>query len=257
MDFGERLTRKLGPLPVWGWGVLIGGAFIAWYWYSNTGLGSFDGETDEEGTGVGQTLAPSGDFSTVPIMPEEEAETDENTNAEWLIQAVLAAPAGTSKLAAQAALEKYLNGTDMSAAEQNLVDAIINKIGLPPQGTAGPPQLEPKPPTAGETNWATRMWIGAPNKTRFGGSALLNVRVVWVDSTGHTTEPRGNVETSLDGAMKKTQPLINGRATRVLIMGRNVAQFKDKVVVLNARYVPPAGANAKASSANPTTMRIS
>lgn len=257
MDFMENLKRKLGPLPVWGWGVLIGGAFIAWYWYSNTGLGEFAGESDTEGTGVGQTLAPSGDFSTVPIMPEEDAVVDENTNAEWLIQAILAAPAGTSKLAVQAALEKYLNGTTMSISEQQLVDAIIGKVGLPPQGTAGPPQLEPTPPTAGETNWSTKTTISAPSKTRFGGSAIVRIRVTWADSTGHTSEPRGYAEVSLDGGLTKKHTLINGRATRVLVMGRNVKAFKDKVVVITARFIPVAGAKAKSSNANPATMRIS
>jgi len=30
MNIGETLTRKLGPLPTWGWGVALGGGFLVW-----------------------------------------------------------------------------------------------------------------------------------------------------------------------------------------------------------------------------------
>lgn len=248
MDF-DMFTRKLGPLPVWGWGAIIGGAFIAWYWYSNAGLESAG--SGEEESGVGQVLAPSGDFSTVPVLPEDtEPVVDENTNAEWLVQAVKNAPPGASILAVQAALEKYLNGTNLTAAEGQIVDAIVRKIGLPPQGTAGPPVVgapEDTPEATKPTN-ATVTTVSQPGLRAFGKAMSLTIKVDWANPAGHTGKPRGSFILYADDVKRAQGVLINGRGVAVITGLRSYDSLKDKKWVMRVKYVPAGSAEASQSS---------
>lgn len=46
MNIAEAATRKLGPLPVWMYGVAVGGAFLAWRLFSGGGSSSSGGTTD-------------------------------------------------------------------------------------------------------------------------------------------------------------------------------------------------------------------
>lgn len=251
MDF-DMFTRKLGPLPVWGWGAIIGGAFIAWYWYSNAGLESTG--SGEEESGVGQTPGPSGDFSTVPVLPEDtDPVVDENTNAEWLVQAVKNAPPGASILAVQAALEKYLNGTKLTAAEGQIVDAIVRKVGLPPQGTAGPPVVgTPKPtpekPTPEPQTKDTVVTLGAPTVRKFGQAATIRVAVRWVKRGSRLTNPTGRVAFYVDGKKTAVLPLINGGAVWIAVPTRGWESTKDKKWVIDARYIPGNGSPSSATS---------
>lgn len=46
MNVAEAATRKLGPLPVWMYGVAVGGAFLAWRLFSGGGSSSSGGTSD-------------------------------------------------------------------------------------------------------------------------------------------------------------------------------------------------------------------
>lgn len=248
----ESVQKKLGPFPVWVWGVLIGGAFVIWYWVSQRDIGS--GSSAEEETGT--VAPPSGDFSTVPVIPGEAPIVDENTNAEWLIQAMNAvSKSGVSFLAAQTALTRYLNGDTLTSQQEQIVNKAIGLVGPPPEGTASAPDVTPEPEDK-TVNWATKTGLRAQSLANFGSTVIVNVSVDWVDKFGHTSTPQGKVEISLDNAMKKTITIRNGKAVRPIILGRNVKQFKDKAIVIHARFIPPAGAKGKPSSASPITVKI-
>lgn len=254
-DVGENLGKKMGPFPVWVWGVLIGGAFVVWYWVSQqTGTVT----TEEEST-PGTVGTPSGDFSTVPVLPETGGETqDEATNAEWLIQAVNAvANSGVSYVSAQAALMKFLNGGTLTVQEQAIVDKARQLVGPPPEGTSGIPEVTPDPDADKSVKWETKTTISAASKTAFGRSLVAKYKVTWADPYGHTAPPTGPLVTTIDGGLSKTLPLVNGTAVRVMLIGRNVDAFKDKVAVLGARYTPKEGWQSKGSAATPVTVRIS
>lgn len=254
-NFGEKLTQKAGPFPVWVWGLILGGAFVAWYWMSGQGLATSTGTPDE---GELTTEAPpSGDFSTVPVMPPSDGVQDESTNLEWSVQALNNVPAGTSLIAAQTAISKYLNGQTLTSAEGAIINAILGKIGPPPEGVSTPdvtpaPGTTPKP----ATNWNTKTTISAYKNTWFGNAYVITVRVSWVSGTGHTFAPRGFVETAIDGALVKRTRLLNGVAVRTLIVNKNAAQFKDKAFVVTAKFLPNTGTSEKASAATPHTARI-
>lgn len=257
-NFGEKLTQKMGPFPVWVWGVLVGGAFVAWYWFTNAGQPVDEEGTD--GTDVGQVLAPSGDFSTVPVVPgPEEAVNDQATNAEWLVQALNAARSlpGVSILAAQTALEKYLSNTPLSAAEGAIVEKVLREVGPPPE-SVGAPSVSPSPTTPKPTdrNWATKTTVSSYKSTWFGNTLVIRAKVSWVNSAGHTFQPRGFVEIALDGAMAKRYRLLNGTAIRTVVIGRKVKQFQDKTVVITAKFLPNTGTSEKPSTATPWPVTI-
>lgn len=142
----DKLTAKLGPLPVWVWGLIIGGILVAWQWRSRMG-GSSSSDTAEEEAALA-TVAPYGNFSTVPMATAPaDVSNVEQTNQEWLNVAMKAIQANNmgSSLSAQTALEKYLSGRELTAAEAKIVDYAIKAAGLPPQGVQEIPSVTPTP----------------------------------------------------------------------------------------------------------------
>ena len=58
VDVKEALTRKIGPLPAWGWAVAIGGSVIAYRVIS--GRGAFPAKASDTSNQVGGTPVPVG-----------------------------------------------------------------------------------------------------------------------------------------------------------------------------------------------------
>jgi hypothetical protein len=255
-DVGGNLTKKIGPFPVWVYGVLIGGAFVLWYWVSQRDAGSSAvADAVSEGD-LGTVETPSGDFSVVPVMPPSDGVVDEHTNLEWSIQALNAVTGtGVSLIAAQTAISKYLNGEKLTSSEGSVINTILSKIGPPPEGVSTP-DVTPAPPGPGATNWNTKTTVTAYKGTWFGNPLVITAKVDWVNPAGHTFKPRGFVEIALDGALAKRYRLLNGVAIRTLTVSRNVSQFKDKVIVITAKFLPNTGTSEKASAASPWTTQI-
>ena len=51
---GNVFTRKIGPLPMWGWVAIVGGAILAWAYYKNRTAGSTTSSTSATGTDASQ-----------------------------------------------------------------------------------------------------------------------------------------------------------------------------------------------------------
>lgn len=142
------LKGKIGPLPAWTWGLLIGAVFVVWMWASRR-------EAPEEVAPPATRPVPvSGNFDTVTMVPAPDVNavaTADPTNREWLVQAVnaVANNSGTSRLAAQATLQRYLYGDGaLTPAEQATINLALTKVGFPPQGTLSAPTLQPIRPAA-------------------------------------------------------------------------------------------------------------
>lgn len=252
MDFAERMTQKMGPFPVWVWGLLIGGAFVIWYWVSQRDAGQSALADSVEETGT--VAPPSGDFSTVPVMPPADGEVDEHTNLEWSAQAVIAATnTGTSLIAAQAAISKYLNSEKLSASETAIMNKIIAKIGPPPEGVYVPTP-EPEKPSPGAETADTVTTINAPTVRKFGQAATVRVAVRWRNKGSRVLNPSGRIVITVDGKKSAELPLINGGAVYVAMPTRGWDSTKDKKWIIGARYVP---GNGTASSADPHVISLS
>lgn len=255
-NFGENLTKKLGPFPVWVWGVLIGGVVIAWYWYSGFGIaGPPDGGGDPEFTN--DQLPPSGDFSERVVVPESDSGVDQATNQEWLSQALNAASSGGgSLLEIRTALQKFLSGEPLSPSEQAHVDRALAAVGQPPEGTAGLSDLE-ESTERGEWNPATTTVIKSPNGVRAGTPLLLRVHVRWADAQGRAVNPGGVVHIAFQGKHWRTVNLTNGSAVVPFFVQR---RRKREKLVFTARYPGnnsgSSSRRATGSAASPTATTV-
>lgn len=252
----EGATKKLGPFPVWVWGVLIGGAFVIWYWVSQRDIGSGSSSAGEDT--VGTVAPPSGDFSTVPVIPGEAPIVDQNTNAEWLIQAGTAAGTlGISFVTAQTALMKYLNGQTLTDAERVMIDRIIAKVGPAPEGVASPPDVTPAPstPTTPTVTQDTKTTVSGATTRRFGQALVIYVKVRWTSQSGHTGNPSGRVSVYIDDVRRALVPLINGDAIYIITPFKSMASAKDGKWVVRARYWPKGQAKGSESNLHVISIR--
>lgn len=253
-NVGSNLTQKMGPFPVWVWGLLIGGAFVIWYWVSQRDAGQSALADSVEETGT--VAPPSGDFGTVPVMPPSDGEVDEATNQEWSMQAVIAATGtGTSLIAAQAAISKYLNSEKLSASEAAIMNAIIRKIGPPPEGVYVPspgkpdPKPEPEKPVVETKDTVTSLDV--PSSRAFNQAATIKVAVRWRVKGKRILNPSGRVVITIDGKKSAELPLVNGSAIYVAMPTHGWDSTKDKRWIIGARYVP---GNGNISSADPRVI---
>ena len=142
----EALTRKLGPLPVWAWGVLLGAVVVGFMIWQNNAIGNaesgtaaVDATNDADPEVSGTQLTPAG--TTVGDTGDVESSYASNLLWESAVIAYLS-PKGYSPLKIQVALEKYFNGKTLTAADQKIVNAAVAYAGLPPDGVESAVKLE-------------------------------------------------------------------------------------------------------------------
>ena len=169
---GDALTEKVGPLPVWVWGISAGIAINAGrYFYgrrktknaalttdpaADTGTAGAAGAPDPTS---GPGAPASGNYGYGANAPASSTGSDQATapatgrpvtNVVWQAQAVDALTAGGAPpLAATEALRKYLAGEPTTTIEQGLVSLAIRSHGVPPEGA---PALLTVPPTTTPSN---------------------------------------------------------------------------------------------------------
>lgn len=135
----DRLTEKVGPLPVWGWGGIVGVLIIAYLYFTNW-RGVSGGESSGKGGGSAGSSdaiwdayhgAGGGATPGVTTGPEPIA-----SNLQWLAQGVrVAVSQGYPGTTAQVALQRFLAGESLTTSQQAIVNAVIAVIGPPPEGT--------------------------------------------------------------------------------------------------------------------------
>lgn len=160
MDMGA-MTHKVGPLPVYAWGLLLGGVGVVWVWRSQSAstasaqVGS-GGQTPVLDSGSDASAAsgtvygysdPSAGLSGSSVYTSTGVSSNGtginysgtvNTNDTWLSKAVgMASKFGYSPLALQTALQQYLNGAQLNKDQQSMVNAVIGKMGTSPEGVWG------------------------------------------------------------------------------------------------------------------------
>lgn len=136
---------KLGPLPVWGWGLIGGGVIIVGYYMMNRGGGSADDSATVQYTDA-TGYRTTGDTKGTA----DSAETVVDSNAMWLTRASrqTAALVGKPVTDVYNALMKFLSGSTLTAEERKYVDTATANTGLPPEGVEA---ISPVQPTPGAT----------------------------------------------------------------------------------------------------------
>lgn len=142
---GKGLKNKVGPLPVWGWGALLGVGALAAMWYfsrGGSGGGYDDGIGADPMTAADDTMLPfggsaSGGEGNNPLPTDDGSDTSgdgtEYTNATWLSQAMAwLGGKGAKPLEVERALQRYLKGLPLSPHQAALVNAALKQLGAPP-----------------------------------------------------------------------------------------------------------------------------
>lgn len=129
---GNPVTKKAGPLPVWGWFAVAGGTYLVYrYLKAREAAGA---ATAASGT-TGGTLIPN-DIG-LPSTTSTSAAGTFSSTADWT-QAALTYLTGQGLDSADAynALTSYINGNCVSAAGYQAVASALSSsdVGLPPGG---------------------------------------------------------------------------------------------------------------------------
>lgn len=161
MSVKETLTRKLGPLPVYGWVIGVGGgllvaAYIRRLYASapETDAGdAIDGADDGAGGYVSPSDGTGGAGVSDPnVFPDDHAggpntPQPPRNNNDWRKDAIRAGIAfGFGALATQGMIDRYLTGGSLSEKQAERVNRIIAQVGPPPKATPSPSIRHPKPP---------------------------------------------------------------------------------------------------------------
>lgn len=146
---GNFLAHKVGPLPVYGWVVVIVVGYLVYRHYQNNG-GSLFGSSSNTGSSTTPSAAP-----TTPDTTTTATQTA-TSNLSWEIkmrQALISI--GYSPQLVNQSLEAYLSGGRLNATEEGVIHAGVNLVGnAPVSGNFGhyvPPPKKPvthvPPPT--------------------------------------------------------------------------------------------------------------
>lgn len=134
------LKAKLGPLPVWGWGIIVGVlALIGYFVWQRRGGGTSSGN-DAASPGGSNLDALGYQTSGFGAKSDETSAyaTPEN-NVSWLtrVSRQVADTLAASPSEVYAALYKWISGQDITQKEKGYVDKAI-QVGMnPPEGTQG------------------------------------------------------------------------------------------------------------------------
>lgn len=132
--------RKLGPLPVWGWGLVLGLVLVFVIWHRsrstsgtnapgsiNTGVdpNAFDNAALYSGNNANASNATAATAST---------EAGLRSNAAWLRAGVqYETGKGRNSLNVLRALRRFLAGSPLSQAQSDIVSDVLKNVGVPPK----------------------------------------------------------------------------------------------------------------------------
>lgn len=141
MDIGAALTRKLGPLPAWAYGVIVVIGVYAYYYFTGKSNGGSVSTTDTGDFGSTDGSLPLGDEGTGSSVvggSSTAATSGTDTpvdNASWLARSTqYLVGFNYDALTVTNALTKYLTGDALSFSERALVAQAIARFGVPPEG---------------------------------------------------------------------------------------------------------------------------
>jgi hypothetical protein len=134
----NALTKKLGPLPRWGWGAVGGGVFLAYFLYKRY----------ESGTTTGTTTTSTSGGTSVPIVDVVDSTPNATTGTtttttptatsftnftEWE-QAVIKHlnTLGLSPATSVNAVQSWIRGGCVTQQGYNGLSSAVGAVGLPP-----------------------------------------------------------------------------------------------------------------------------
>lgn len=149
-------SGKLGPLPVWAWGAVLGLGVAAWLYFHNRAAASKTTDTNPSAaTATGDQVYPDLTANNLGSAGNQSsggngsasADTTSPTNQDWITRGVAyMITQGRNPITTQQALDKYIAGAELTWNEDNnYVVPVVTKFGLPPQGVDADSKIDPKP----------------------------------------------------------------------------------------------------------------
>lgn len=140
---GNALTRKVGPLPLWGWlGVVGATAYVVIKRRKSTTAATPDQVTYAQQAQI-PTVGNAAGAGASPIVTGGAAAP--TTNDAWRSLAVTTLVAkGYSPLAVDTAMARYLGGIPLDSSQRALIDIALATVGTPPNP---PPPAQSAPDT--------------------------------------------------------------------------------------------------------------
>lgn len=175
------LSKKVGPLPGWGWAVLIGGAMGVYLYIRNRNAQPQISTGTDTATGDTQAPLQTTGFGTLVPAPVTVVPNTYVTNQEW-VQAALSAMAVADPVldaaAAEVALNQYISGGTLTPAQGAYVTLAKALIGAPPiaigKVPSQPPVVTPPPAPTGlritsrSKAYVHLAWTAVPGVTGYG-----------------------------------------------------------------------------------------
>ena len=198
---GKGLTKKAGPLPVWGWFAFAGGGFLVYRFIKarqsagavNAASGTTGGDLIPNDIGLpSSTGGTTATFTSVGAWTEALLEN--------LTQA------GISPGDAYTAAQAYLNGTCVTQGAYNAIAAAIlsPNVGLPP-GFYSPPSLSVCP-TATTTTGTTTPSSGGGSPVATVAAALTQIdATAWPKIVAYGTDANAGTDFTEIGVVNNGQ----------------------------------------------------
>lgn len=174
MTDAPDLGKKIGPLPLGGWVVVVAAALGVGYVMNKKKGATVDGGitagylaaelgAGQGGVGFERVAEPSR-----PVVQQTNQLWGQNV-ANW------ATGKGFPPLTADEAVRKYLSGQPLSIQEQAIISAALVFWGVPPEGVSGPANTAPAPVTGlsltvvpdPDNNVVLVTWIPSPKATSY------------------------------------------------------------------------------------------
>lgn len=140
---GDAFTRKLGPLPAWGWGaIVVGGVWLVYLvkgkQQSTQAAASLENMFPSGGISGAGPAPGTNDYSGV-VDQAEHAPASPQTNAQWA-QRVSDSMIASGSVPADVnnAFSRYLSGQSLTAQMQAIINDAIRRFGNPPEGIVAP-----------------------------------------------------------------------------------------------------------------------
>jgi Fibronectin type III domain len=210
----SKLTRKVGPFPVWVWGILLAGAI----YLVRRRMGAAAGQQTDPAGNVG-TIDPATGYvygsqqDQAAMAAHNSTSTDTSSpsastvggqyadNSSWGRAAVnYLVGLGEDPTAANEAIQQYLGSQQLTPQQQAMVNLAIQGIGAPPQlpgptGTPPPPVTTPPGGIVYATNPPTGLVVT--------GHTSSTISVKWnatTNATGYTLR-YGRDSNTTDGSV--------------------------------------------------------
>lgn len=135
----DGFGRKVGPLPIWGWAIVLAGAVFVWFRFFG-GSSSSSGASSSAASSALPNIMTTGGYLPTATATGGTTAPGFTDNQSWENAALQqASQFGTTPVQLQGALDSYLAGGTYSVQQGGWINKVIEALGAAPTGTLGTP----------------------------------------------------------------------------------------------------------------------